>query len=451
MNYSHSRTARRVGANRAGHDGTNSARWFTSYETLAALPDRTALITDLTTALDAASEHVIHVLVVDVGERSGAHKSHSPHFRDEALVRIARILGSVVPGENLVYRVGDSRFAVALENASDNHSGAIATRLIAKVDQATTGPRQLRVDVGISTTENQKSVAEELLRQAEAAAMAPQPSAQDQWSHYSPHVKAPHAGTNITADRLAQAVDRNEFSLLFQGIFDAQDLSWRGAEALIRRNAPDFGTVLPGDFLPFAEKTGLLSPITRSVLPELGTFAHKARKLSQRDDFFISLNASQTQLRDTAFSSDLRRDLATAAFPFANLVIEVTEDFSPLEPDRMTACTDQLGTRDARFALDDFGRGNWSLDHLWRLPFSFLKLDRRLIANIVKSPDDRKLLEELLVLAGEHELRTIAEGVETVEQVELLARMGVDDLQGYQLSMPLTATESLDLITAAAA
>jgi EAL domain-containing protein (putative c-di-GMP-specific phosphodiesterase class I) len=176
-----------------------------------------------------------------------------------------------------------------------------------------------------------------------------------------------------------------------------------------------------------------------------------ARDLSKRDDFFISLNVSQTQLDDPAFSESLRQNMADASFPLANLVVEVTEDFTPIEPGRMTAFSAGLGSADTRFALDDFGRGNWSLDHLWRLPFSILKLDRRLIANIVKSRNDRDLLEDLLARAGEHKLRTIAEGVETAEQVDLLTQMGVDGLQGFQLSTPRSAAESLDLITASAA
>jgi diguanylate cyclase (GGDEF)-like protein len=429
-------------------------RWFTSHETLAALPNKETLLMQLEASLCGTQNAPagVEVLVVDVSERTGTTKFRSPYFRDEALVRIAGIFGAVVRRADTVYRIGDSRFAVTVVNACDSESSkSIAERIIAEVDGATTGPRQIRVSVGISSTPIEQISADDLLSQAESAALSSPQSFDDEWNVYSECLRAATPPSGVTIERLAQAVEREEFSLVFQAIIDSRDLTWCGAEALVRWNHPEHGTVLPGQFLPLAERSGMIGAIGRSVLPELGAFANSARDLSKRDDFFISLNVSHLQLGDAGYSNALRQTLAAAAFPLSNLVIEVTENFAPVEHDQMAAFSEILGSTDVRFALDDFGSGNWALDHLWRLPFSILKLDRRLIANIAESPDDRKLLEDLLAFAGEHNLCTIAEGVETAEQVAMLTGMGVDGMQGFKLSNPLTADESLGQITASAA
>ena len=114
---------------------------------------------------------------------------------------------------------------------------------------------------------------------------------------------------------------------------------------------------MPDRFLPLAERTGLIGAIGRSVLPELATFAGMARDLSKRDDFFISLNVSQTQLDDPAFSESLRQNMADASFPLANLVVEVTEDFTPIEPGRMTAFSAGLGSRRHQIRVGRFWPG----------------------------------------------------------------------------------------------
>lgn len=429
-------------------------RWFTSHETLAALPNKETLLMQLEASLCGTQNAPkgVEVLVVDVSERTGAKEYRSPYFRDEALVRIARIFGAVVRRTDAVYRIGDSRFAVAVVNSSDSEPPkSIAERIIAEVDGAAKGPRQTCVSVGISTTSFERISAEELLAQAESAALSSPQSLDDQWTIYSESLRESRPPVGVTTERLAQAIEREEFSLVFQTIIDSRDLTWCGAEALIRWDHPEHGTVLPGQFLPLAERTGMIGAIGRSVLPELGAFATTARAMSKRDDFFISLNVSHLQLNDTSYSNALRQTLAAAAFPLRNLVIEVTENFAPVERNQMTAFSEILGSADVRFALDDFGSGSWALDHLWRLPFSILKLDRRLIANIAESPDDRNLLEGLLTLASEHNLYTIAEGVETAEQVAMLTGMGVDGMQGFKLSNPLTADESLGQIMASAA
>jgi len=212
-------------------------------------------------------------------------------------------------------------------------------------------------------------------------------------------------------------------------------------EALARWHHPELGTVPPDEFIPVAERSGLIGPLTTQVLD--GSLAAVAEWRRQGQDLSIAVNLSTRSLHDADLVHEVSRLLRRHGVPASRLTLEVTESSVMADPARATAVLHQLRDLGARLSVDDFGTGYSSLSYLKRLPVHEVKIDRSFITGLAGQGEDAAIVRAIIDLGRHLGLEVVAEGVEDRETWELLADMGCDLGQGWHLGRPMPAGELL--------
>ena len=242
----------------------------------------------------------------------------------------------------------------------------------------------------------------------------------------------------VLTREIRRAHDNQEFVLDYQPIYEARPPARAmGFEALARWKHPELGLISPLDFIPIVENTGMVGALTLLVLRESVSRIRTWRGLWP--DSYLALNVSPMQLREEGFAASILRTLEETNLPPDALVLEVTETGVPLD-DRTGRVMRDLVAEGIRFAADDFGTGHSSLLYLQKYPFQILKLDRNFISDIPGASRDALIVASILELAARLGLTTVAEGVETSEQLQFLQEHGCDAIQGFFLSHPLAPT-----------
>jgi EAL domain-containing protein (putative c-di-GMP-specific phosphodiesterase class I) len=218
-----------------------------------------------------------------------------------------------------------------------------------------------------------------------------------------------------------------------------------GAEALLRWNNPAVGKITPDEFIPIAERTGLIVPIGRFVTA--GALSQVRKWRNRQADFKIAINYSPRQFRDPELVQFISHSMQQAEIGANTLAIEITEGVLMSGHAYIDNTLDALSKMEIDIAMDDFGTGYSSLSYLRRYPFNILKIDRSFINDITTDPADRELISATIAMAHSLGLRVIAEGVETEEQLEYLHSLGCDHAQGHLFSPPLCAAEITLMLT----
>jgi EAL domain-containing protein (putative c-di-GMP-specific phosphodiesterase class I) len=243
---------------------------------------------------------------------------------------------------------------------------------------------------------------------------------------------------SLEAD-LARAVEREEFTLCYQPIVDVQSGKTIGAEALLRWQHPVRGLIGPDEFISVAEETGLIARIGESVLQ---TACEQAVEWTARNtEFFVAVNVSAAQLDRGDFEGILMRTLANTSLNPACLELEFTERLLMRDPQHGTGAMHSMRNAGVRIAIDDFGTGYSSLAYLKQLPVDTMKIDRLFVRDIATVPYDAAIVRAIISLAESINLRIVAEGVESVEQADLLEALGCSCMQGYYFGQPVPREE----------
>ena len=244
---------------------------------------------------------------------------------------------------------------------------------------------------------------------------------------------------------LREALAGSQFELVYQPLFDCRTLEVTSAEALIRWRHPERGLVMPGDFIPIAEKANLINQIGEWVITET------AEKIAAFDregiPIRLSVNVSPNQLQRIEFVSFVKAALNQANASPRLFELEITESVAMQNVELVSERLARISEIGVSVAIDDFGVGYSNLASLIRLPFSRLKLDRSLLQNLMQRADARTLVQTIVSMANSLGFHSVAEGVETKEQLELLAVMGCDFVQGFLLSEPVPENELRALLT----
>jgi diguanylate cyclase (GGDEF)-like protein len=419
------------------------------HDPLTGLPNRRFLDDMLVRQEDGEAVAVLHI---DLDRFKQINDTLGHAAGDAMLVHAAQVLRNNVDGDEFVARIGGDEFVVVTSNnaGSNGYLAALADRIIEEMRKPVSYEGhecRFGVSVGIASNAARDVDARKLLMDADIALYRAKSRGRNRYEFFTAALQAEIVTTKRVADDILSALERREFVPFYQPQFDAETLDITGVEALVRWRHPERGLLAPDSFLATAEELSVMATIDRMVLETaLRDFARwRALKLGVPR---LSVNVSSRRLHDEDLIAGLR-DLAiepgTVAFELVESIYldESDDEIVGWNIDRIK----ELGIE---IEIDDFGTGYASIVSLMRLKPARLKIDRQLVMPILHSPAQRQLLASIIDIGRSLGIETVAEGVETDGHVALLARLGVDALQGFALARPMDAAALEDFVAGAA-
>ncbi len=348
------------------------------------------------------------------------------------------------PAFNL-FQAESSRFLLLLERLdSPQDSAIVAKRIIQSISAPLEGEVRdiyLTASIGISTFPSECDCpdATALLKAAETASDYVYKQGGNGFQFSSPQISSLYAKRMDLEGRLRRALERGELSLHYQPKVQVASRTLKGAEALLRWNCPETGFISPAEFIPVAEETGLIVPIGRWVLK---TACETARQWHRQGfPLRININLSNRQFQDEDFLPTVKLILRQTGVDPRQLTFEITESLFVGNHPRTIEIMNALRELGIRFAIDDFGTGYSSFSYLSKLPVDELKIDRFFIKDLPHKRDSAAIAAALVYIAKHLSLETVAEGVETADQLAFLRLIHCDQFQGYLFSKPLSLEE----------
>jgi diguanylate cyclase (GGDEF)-like protein/PAS domain S-box-containing protein len=399
------------------------------------------------------SNRLVAVMFLDLDNFKTINDSLGHAAGDELLQAVASNLVTILRRSDTAARLGGDEFAILVEDISSRGEVIrLAERIMRSLRvPVTIGTQELTTTVSIGITYGIRDyTSDQLLRNADLAMYLAKGKGKDRYEEFQDQMHvAVVERLELEAD-LRRAVLEDEMRLHYQPIFDLETGAIVGFEALVRWQHPTQGLLPPMAFIPFAEEIGLIHLIDRFVLTQACTQARLWQSLGlASSQLLMSVNLSARELADSSIRDSVSLSLLETGFDPANLIIEITESALMRDLDSTVRNLKSLKSLGLRIAVDDFGTGYSSFSHLERLPIDILKVDRSFVANVahVKLDSGRGSLTPAIVqLAHTLGLLPIAEGVEEAEQVPSLRDLDCNLAQGYHLGMPLSATETEELL-----
>jgi diguanylate cyclase (GGDEF)-like protein len=385
---------------------------------------------------------VLAVVLVDLDRFKLINDGIGHGAGDQVLVAVARRLESAIRAGDTAARLGGDEFAVV---CPDLDSERVAHGIAERIARAVNGVYELdrhrhhvTGSIGVAVATGHATTAPELLRNADVAMYQAKQRGRARVEHFNRALDDRSARQLRLANALPEALDRDEFVVVYQPEIELRDGAVLWAEALLRWRHPTEGLLLPDAFLDIAEETGAIVPIGHWVLRE--ACAQLAWWHAHHPDSApttVSVNVSSRQLADPHLIGTIRQALADAALDPPMLWLEVTETSVMQEPQLVAETLAGLKRLGVGVALDDFGTGYSSLAYLKKFPVDALKIDRSFVAGMTRDPQDRMIVSAIVSLAHAFGQIAVAEGVETAEQVAALRHLRCDFGQGNLWSKPL--------------
>jgi diguanylate cyclase (GGDEF)-like protein len=412
------------------------------YDTLTGLANRRSFLDRVTRYMLSAADdgHKMAVFLIDLERFKKLNDSLGRSAGDALLKQVAEWLAQNAGNANLVARLDADHFAVVLPKAMYE---ANVARVLEKTIAAfmkhefslNDAVYRMAAKFGVAVFPDDGTDADTLFNNAEAALKKAKAS-RDRYLFYAQKMTETVAMSLGIENRLRRALEREEFVLHYQPKVNIVSGKLTGAEALIRWNDPVSGLTLPGRFIPILEETGLIHDVGRWVL-------RKAIEDYQRwrNDGLpavrIAVNVSPLQLRNRNFVSEIQQAISVAADAAAGLQLEITESVIMQDVNHSIGSLLAIRALGVTIAIDDFGTGFSSLNYLTKLPVDTLKIDRSFVVEMVSATGGLTLVSVIINLAHALKLNTVAEGVETEEQLRQLRLLGCHEMQGYLFGKPV--------------
>jgi diguanylate cyclase (GGDEF)-like protein/PAS domain S-box-containing protein len=423
------------------------------HDQLTGLPNRAMFADQLERALGHSSRggRPVAVLFIDLDDFKAINDTLGHQAGDELLTAVAeRLRGTLRRGEMLA-RFGGDEFVILLEELTDVADPvSVAERITTALQAAFVlqGKEHLvTASVGIAVADSGDANSTDLLRDADVAMYRAKEHGRARYELFDERLRD-RALTRVRLGKaLRGAADRGELRLVYQPIFSVGDRSLAGVEALLRWKHPEWGDVSPAEFIPAAERSGLMVPIGTWVLEEACRQAARWRDLhAGPEPIPVSINVSAHQLIEPAFVDAVARAIGEAAIDAGQLTLEITETVLMQTSGSPLDTLHSLRELGVRVVLDDFGTGYSSLSYVDRFPLDGIKVDRAFIAGLNDSQTSHAILAAVVTMADTLELPVVAEGVETAGQLADIQRLGCHLAQGYHLGRPVPAADMTTLI-----
>lgn len=413
-----------------------------SYDALTELPNRTLGMDRLAQGVSNARrlQHKLAVMFIDLDGFKNVNDSLGHDIGDQLLIMAAARLLNTVRESDVVARLGGDEFLIIMPAIAEQ---ADCFPVLKKIKNAFSAPFELAghslavtPSIGLSIYPEDGEDGAILLRNADLAMYQAKEAGRNTYKFFNHQIHENLAMRMQIETQLKSALEAQEFSLFYQPIVEAQTKKLVGVEALLRWNNAQLGPVSPDQFIGIAEQTGLIVPIGNWVL-KTACMQIAAWRKHGLNNLTLAINVSPRQLQVEGIGEVIEQALNRASLNPESLILEVTEGLlirNPAEAKRTLEALKGLGVG---IAMDDFGTGYSSLSNLKNYPFDILKVDRTFVRDIASDPEDCALVSAAISMSNGLGLPVVAEGVETEQQLNILADMNCDRVQGYYFSKPL--------------
>ncbi len=377
------------------------------------------------------------VLYLDLDKFKHINDTYGHEAGDEVIKQFARRISANIRGEDFVARLSGDEFAAIVTNVTSNHDiDAVSQRIFA----AMSTPIRFRankiyagVSIGAAVIEPGAAGSREALRRADFALFQAKESGRNNVQIFTPEMEERIRNRGELENDLRDAVANKSFELAYQPLISQNERKVLGVEAFVRWVHPQRGPISPSVFIPIAEQIGLIEKLGKIIL------RRACIEIMPLGPIKLAVNISPVQFLQPGFVASVREILETTGFPPQRLELEITEGVFRSAGDATSEVIARLRALGVRIALDDFGTGFSSMAYLRDFPLDRIKIDRSFIGEIESSGQSLNLVSHMIELGRSLGLSVTVEGVETADQLELLKAKGLNELQGYLFSKPLSA------------
>jgi len=418
------------------------------HDSLTNLPNRRLLMERIEQAIDSANltKKPVAILMMDLNRFKDVNDTLGHHYGDELLIALAQRLRHMTSLSRMVARMGGDEFGFVLEGFSKKDALALSREILALVDEpfVIDGHRlSIGGSIGIAMYPEHGGIAQQLLQNSDVAMYAAKRNGGGVTMYAAGINDASLSNLNLIA-MLKHPDLRDQLTICYQPKVNLRDGTACGLEALVRWNHPQLGNIAPDQFIPIAERAGVMKEITFAVLHSVLAQLEEWHALGL--NVKVAVNLSMRNLSDEGLPDDIARALASYNTPPASLILEVTESSMMLNPELANATLTTLSKLGVQCSIDDFGTGFSSLAYLKSLPASEIKIDKSFVTDMTNDENDAIIVHATIVMAHNMGYRVVAEGVENAEVLELLQILGCDIAQGYYFSKPIAAEEVAEWI-----
>ncbi len=424
--------------------------FLVDHDGLTGLPNRSGISRNLAEMIEHHGNHEtqLAVLFLDLDQFKDINDSLGHQMGDQLLCEIPRRLAGVLRDRDFIGRHGGDEFLIAVKRADREQIEQLAGNILRSLDGGfAVEDHRLFISgsIGIAYYPESGRSVSELIQNADTALFKAKNAGRNQFAVFTREMlaQAQHR-LNLSRD-IRHALEDGEFRVVYQPIIDMRDLSMRGVEALLRWNHREGYAVPPQEFIRVAEETGIIGRLGQFVLDRsLSDVAHW--KTLSDDLPWLAVNVSGAQIHEAGFAEQLSVLLHQYRIEPERLHLEITEEVlieNLARNRRMLHKLDEIGMR---IVVDDFGVGYSSLSYLKNFPISVVKIDRGFVRDIVSDPEDQAITRTICALAADLGMQTVAEGVESDEQLALLASYRCSFAQGFLFARPVEADEIARMI-----
>jgi diguanylate cyclase (GGDEF)-like protein/PAS domain S-box-containing protein len=421
------------------------------YDVLTSLPNRVLFYDRLRQALAQAkrSQWVTGVMFMDVDRFKNINDTLGHAVGDRLLQQVSERLKSAVRSGDTVGRLGGDEFAIVLSNLGNAQNAQIVAQ---KILAAFSEPFRLEgaeifvtTSIGITLYPDDSTEQDTLIKNADAAMYRAKEAGRNGYQFYTREMSERSSALLNLEGGLRRALERDEFLLYYQPKAGVETGEITGVEALLRWRHPERGLVMPDEFIPVLEETGLIVPVGEWVLNAACRQINEWARAGL-GPMPVAINLSARQFLARELGPAIRRILDAHGVDPALIELEITESSLMVNPEEAARTLEYLKSLGVRISIDDFGTGYSSLGYLKRFPLDSLKVDRSFVRDVTTDPDDATITRAVITMAHSLGLKVIAEGVETEAQLAFLVENGCDQIQGYYLARPQPAEECMCML-----
>jgi diguanylate cyclase (GGDEF)-like protein len=420
------------------------------FDSLTGLPNRALLLEHFEYALISAERDrtKLCLMFIDLDHFKNINDVLGHGIGDELLIGAANRLLALLRPQDTLSRQGGDEFALLVPNCEADSATRLVTRLIQAFNQPFEIANQeltITLSIGISVHPEDGRDFDSLSKQADIALYRAKEAGRNGYRFFTSEMQT-HSNRVMQIDTaLRKALANNQMQLVYQPQIDLKTQKIVGAEALLRWHHPELGQVSPAEFIPIAEENGLILTLGDWVLRTALATAKPWLALTD-GDFLIAVNLSALQFRQAGLADCVLATLKDRDFPPQNLELELTERSTMEDPESAIRTINTLNQFGIKFSIDDFGTGYSSLSYLKQFKLYKLKIDQSFVHDMTEDPEDHAIVRTIITMAQSLGLITIAEGVETKAQRDLLFELGCNESQGYFTGKPMPAEALTQLL-----